>query len=209
MIKTFSHHTKHCPSHHGQAALFTAHTVEQVGENRAGVSSAGESRRAPRDLWDQGMPPCAQGSCREQHGCSSSPKHPQPQYQLQCVLGLTLALGRRTCTEHQWTGARFGLWGMRVRQQNSINTSSKHACFQLQWPLIQLVASTQAAAVTYLSLQWVRKGLYEKSGQQFSLTGKVWKTKNFVSGSEGCSVPGLAFWSTHLHSVCFPHLSQV
>lgn len=47
MIKTFSHHTKHYFPHHGQAALFTGYTVEQAGENRAGVLSAG---RAPKDL---------------------------------------------------------------------------------------------------------------------------------------------------------------
>lgn len=49
MIKTFSHHTQHCSPPHGQAVLFSGHTVEQAGENRAGVSSAGGSGRAPSD----------------------------------------------------------------------------------------------------------------------------------------------------------------
>lgn len=145
--------------------------------------------------------------------CSSSPWHPQPRYQLQCVLGLTLALGRRTCTERHWTSAPFGLCvclgGVRVRQRNSISISSKHGCFQLQRLLIQLVASTQAAAVTYFPSSELGKVCMRNQEQQFSLTEKVWKTKHFASGREGCSVPGLAFWSTHLHSVCCPHLSQV
>lgn len=35
-----------------------------------------------------------------------------------------------------------------MRQENTISTSSERGCFQLQQPLIQLLASTQAAAVT-------------------------------------------------------------
>lgn len=142
---------------------------------REGTKWFCEAKECPLVLRDPA------GSNMATNCCSSSPWHPQPRYQLQCVLGLTLALGRRTCTECHWTSAPFGLCvclgGVRVRQRNSISISSKHGCFQLQRLLIQLVASTQAAAVTYLSLQWVRKGLYEKSRAAIFLDWKGLENK--------------------------------
>lgn len=64
-----------------------------------------------------------------------------------------------------------------MKQKHTISTGSKHRCFQLQQPLIQLLASTQAAAVTYLPLQWVRRGWYEESGVVIFLDRKGLENK--------------------------------
>lgn len=68
-----------------------------------------------------------------------------------------------------------------MRQKNAISTSSKHKCY-LQRSLIQLLASTQAAAVTYLSLQWVRRGLYKESRVVIFLNRKALENKALCIG---------------------------
>lgn len=94
-----------------------------------------------------------------------------------------------------------------MRQQNSISTSSKHGCFQLQWPLIQLVPSIQAAAVTYLSLQRVRKGLYEQSGAAIFLDRKSLENKELCVWYAGVSCTRSCFLE-HTSAFTSPSTSQ-
>lgn len=135
-------------------------------------------------LWGQGMPTCAQRSCREQHGYKLLQQQPlTPSATVPAAVCPWAHTGSGKKDMHWAPLNQCSVWavclsgGSESEKRNSISISSKHGCFQLQQLLIQLVASTQAAAVTYLSLQWVRKGLYEKSRAAIFLDWKGLENK--------------------------------
>lgn len=211
MIKTFSHHTKHCFS----TAGCPVHRIQWSRQGKTEqVSHLQGKWEDTKWLWDQGMPACARdpvGSNMATNRCCSSPWHPQPQYQMQCNLGFTLALGRRACTEHQWTSAQFGLcvsvrgeWDSKTQlaQALSMDAFSSSVPRFNRWhlPRQQLSPIFPSSELGNVCMR--------NQEQQFSLTEKVWKTKNFVSGREGCPVPLRSCFLEHTSAFSFLSTSQ-